>query len=78
MTKLFWADSVARRNYEIYGDAVSFDATFDTNKYAFLIINFSALYYIYWCFAFCLYMLCMLSIGVSCVILGALFSFIHM
>ena len=39
LTKLFWADSVARRNYEIYGDAVSFDATFDTNKYAFLIIN---------------------------------------
>lgn len=34
LTKLFWADSIARRNYELYGDAVSFDATFDTNKYA--------------------------------------------
>ncbi|KAK1404777.1 hypothetical protein POM88_004382 [Heracleum sosnowskyi] len=33
LTKLFWADSIARRNYELYGDAVSFDATFDTNKY---------------------------------------------
>ncbi|KAK1396742.1 hypothetical protein POM88_006605 [Heracleum sosnowskyi] len=33
LTKLFWADAVARRNYELYGDAVSFDATFDTNMY---------------------------------------------
>ncbi|KAK1391937.1 hypothetical protein POM88_010993 [Heracleum sosnowskyi] len=33
LTKLFWADAVARRNYELYDDAVSFDATFDTNMY---------------------------------------------
>lgn len=33
LTKLFWADTVARKNYEIYGDAVSFDATFNTNMY---------------------------------------------
>ena len=32
LTKLFWADATARRNYELYGDAVSFDATFNTNK----------------------------------------------
>ena len=32
LTKLFWADPVGRRYFEIYGDAVSFDATFDTNK----------------------------------------------
>ncbi|WOH14715.1 hypothetical protein DCAR_0934237 [Daucus carota subsp. sativus] len=32
LTKLFWADSTARRNYELYGDAVSFDPTFNTNK----------------------------------------------
>ncbi|KAK1378190.1 hypothetical protein POM88_024934 [Heracleum sosnowskyi] len=31
LTKLFWANAVARRNYELYGDAVSFNATFDTN-----------------------------------------------
>lgn len=31
LTKLFWSDSIARRNYELYGDAVLFDATFDTN-----------------------------------------------
>lgn len=33
LTKLFWCDAVGRRNFELYGDAVSFDATFDTNKY---------------------------------------------
>ena len=32
LTMLFWADPTSRRNFEIYGDAVSFDATFDTNK----------------------------------------------
>lgn len=32
LTKLFWADPVGRKNFEIFGDAVSFDATFDTNK----------------------------------------------
>lgn len=32
LTKLFWADAISRRNFELYGDAVSFDATFDTNK----------------------------------------------
>lgn len=33
LNKLFWADSIGRRNFELYGDAVSFDATFDTNRY---------------------------------------------
>ena len=32
LTKLFWADAIGRRNFDVYGDAVSFDATFDTNK----------------------------------------------
>lgn len=32
LLRLFWADGIGRRNFEIYGDAVSFDATFDTNK----------------------------------------------
>ncbi|XP_074380435.1 protein FAR1-RELATED SEQUENCE 5-like [Apium graveolens] len=32
LTKLFWADAIGRRNFELYGDAVSFDATFDTNN----------------------------------------------
>ncbi|WOH08980.1 hypothetical protein DCAR_0728431 [Daucus carota subsp. sativus] len=33
LSVLFWADATGRRNFEIFGDAVSFDATFDTNKY---------------------------------------------
>ncbi|KAK1375631.1 hypothetical protein POM88_031824 [Heracleum sosnowskyi] len=43
LTKLFWADSVARRNYELYGDAVSFDATFDTNKYNMVFCPFTGI-----------------------------------
>ncbi|XP_010236728.1 protein FAR1-RELATED SEQUENCE 5 [Brachypodium distachyon] len=30
---LFWADSNARRLYEAYGDCVSFDTTYGTNRY---------------------------------------------
>nr|XP_017239785.1 PREDICTED: protein FAR1-RELATED SEQUENCE 5-like [Daucus carota subsp. sativus] len=29
LTKLFWADAICRRNFEVYGDAVSFDATYN-------------------------------------------------
>ncbi|KAK1351233.1 hypothetical protein POM88_054550 [Heracleum sosnowskyi] len=43
LTKLFWVDSVARRNYELYGDAVSFDATFDTNKYNMVFCPFTGI-----------------------------------
>ncbi|KAK1375612.1 hypothetical protein POM88_031805 [Heracleum sosnowskyi] len=43
LTKLFWADSVARRNYELYGDAVWFDATFDTNKYNMVFCPFTGI-----------------------------------
>ncbi|KAK1384039.1 hypothetical protein POM88_021774 [Heracleum sosnowskyi] len=32
LTKLFGTDAIGQRNFEIYGAAVSFDATFDTNK----------------------------------------------
>ncbi|KAK1395915.1 hypothetical protein POM88_005778 [Heracleum sosnowskyi] len=35
LMKLFWADAISRRNFELYGDVVSFDATFDTNNWAF-------------------------------------------
>nr|XP_017228819.1 PREDICTED: protein FAR1-RELATED SEQUENCE 5-like [Daucus carota subsp. sativus] len=41
LTMLFWADPVGRRNFEIYGDAVSFDATFDTNKYNMIFAPFT-------------------------------------
>lgn len=29
---IFWADPIARRNYHVFGDVVSFDATYNTNK----------------------------------------------
>lgn len=32
LTKLFWADPISRRNYDVFGDVVSFDSTFSTNK----------------------------------------------
>ncbi|XP_017233112.2 protein FAR1-RELATED SEQUENCE 5-like [Daucus carota subsp. sativus] len=32
LTKLFWADCVGRRNYDVFGDVISVDATFSTNK----------------------------------------------
>ncbi|XP_017239678.2 protein FAR1-RELATED SEQUENCE 5-like [Daucus carota subsp. sativus] len=41
LTMLFWADATGRRNFEIYGDAVSFDATFDTNKYNMIFAPFT-------------------------------------
>ncbi|KAK1401978.1 hypothetical protein POM88_001583 [Heracleum sosnowskyi] len=41
LTKLFWSDAVGRRNFEVYGDAVSFDATFDTNKYNMIFAPFT-------------------------------------
>lgn len=32
LCSLFWADEEAKRNYSSFGDIVSFDATFRTNK----------------------------------------------
>lgn len=32
LTCLFWADETAKCNYKVFGDVVSFDATFRTNK----------------------------------------------
>ncbi|KAK1389608.1 hypothetical protein POM88_017786 [Heracleum sosnowskyi] len=41
LTKMFWADPIGRRYFELYGDAVSFDATFDTNKYNMIFAPFT-------------------------------------
>lgn len=32
LTRLFWADSTSKKNYKFFGDAISFDATYETNK----------------------------------------------
>ncbi|KAL6579405.1 hypothetical protein OROMI_009621 [Orobanche minor] len=33
LTRLFWADPLARKNYFSFGEVVSFDATYSTNRY---------------------------------------------
>ncbi|KAL3643786.1 hypothetical protein CASFOL_014601 [Castilleja foliolosa] len=33
LTRLFWADPISRKNYAAFGDVVSFDATYSTNRY---------------------------------------------
>ena len=40
LTGLFWADALCKRNYMEFGDVVSFDATFNTNKYVFNFYRF--------------------------------------
>ncbi|KAK9681418.1 hypothetical protein RND81_10G000800 [Saponaria officinalis] len=34
LVRAVWADGEARRNYAVFGDAVSFDPTYSTNKYS--------------------------------------------
>ncbi|GKC14598.1 protein FAR1-related sequence 5 [Tanacetum coccineum] len=40
---LFWADEVAKCNYKEFGDIVSFDATYKTNKYKMVFVHFTAI-----------------------------------
>ncbi|KAK1382817.1 hypothetical protein POM88_020552 [Heracleum sosnowskyi] len=40
LTRLFWADVRGRKNYEVFGDVVSFDATYRTNKYGMAFVPF--------------------------------------
>ncbi|GKB78040.1 FAR1-related sequence 5-like protein [Tanacetum coccineum] len=40
---LFWADEVAKCNYKEFGDIVSFDATYKTNKYKMVFVPFTAI-----------------------------------
>ncbi|CAH9117244.1 unnamed protein product [Cuscuta epithymum] len=41
LTKIFWADPICRRNYSYFGDVVSFDATFRTNRYNLVFVPFT-------------------------------------
>ncbi|XP_021764720.1 protein FAR-RED IMPAIRED RESPONSE 1-like [Chenopodium quinoa] len=34
LTRAFWADAIGRRDYQLFGDSLSFDFTYDTNKYS--------------------------------------------
>nr|GLL21910.1 protein FAR1-RELATED SEQUENCE 5-like [Ipomoea trifida] len=39
LARLFWADPTCRSNYPCYGDVLSFDATYDTNRHMFLVFK---------------------------------------
>ncbi|XP_074299951.1 protein FAR1-RELATED SEQUENCE 5-like [Silene latifolia] len=41
LTKFFWADATCIRNYSFFGDAVSFDPTYGTNKYDMVLTPFT-------------------------------------
>ncbi|XP_074291766.1 protein FAR1-RELATED SEQUENCE 5-like [Silene latifolia] len=42
LTKFFWADATCIRNYSFFGDAVSFDPTYGTNKYDMVFTPFTS------------------------------------
>ncbi|KAK9676835.1 hypothetical protein RND81_11G104700 [Saponaria officinalis] len=41
LVRAVWADSTARRNYAVFGDAVSFKLTYSTNKYSMVFTPFT-------------------------------------
>ncbi|GKA27337.1 protein FAR1-related sequence 5 [Tanacetum coccineum] len=43
ITAIFWANEVSKYNYREFGDVVSFDATFKTNKYKMVFVPFTAI-----------------------------------
>jgi len=38
---VFWADGICRKNYSLFGDVVSFDTTYRTNKYSMIFAPFT-------------------------------------
>nr|GEZ16974.1 protein FAR1-related sequence 5-like [Tanacetum cinerariifolium] len=43
LSELFWADEMSKYNYKEFGDTVSFDATFRTNKYNMVFVPFTGI-----------------------------------
>ncbi|XP_019180274.1 PREDICTED: protein FAR1-RELATED SEQUENCE 5-like [Ipomoea nil] len=41
LTRLFWADAESRRNFACFGDVMSFDATYSTNRYKLVFVPFT-------------------------------------
>ncbi|XP_047961501.1 protein FAR1-RELATED SEQUENCE 5-like [Salvia hispanica] len=41
LTRLFWADAISRRNYHMFGDVISFDSTYNTNRYCMIFAPFT-------------------------------------
>ncbi|XP_074313574.1 protein FAR1-RELATED SEQUENCE 5-like [Silene latifolia] len=42
LSGLFWADTISRKNYALFGDMLSIDSTFRTNKYDMVFVPFTA------------------------------------
>ncbi|KAK8919006.1 Protein FAR1-RELATED SEQUENCE 5 [Platanthera zijinensis] len=40
---VFWADEIARNNFSVFGDLLSFDTTYNTNKYSMIFAPFTGL-----------------------------------
>ncbi|XP_074293694.1 protein FAR1-RELATED SEQUENCE 5-like [Silene latifolia] len=43
LRRAIWADGIARRNYSVFGDAVSYDPTYSTNKYKMVFTPFTGI-----------------------------------
>ncbi|KAJ9539438.1 hypothetical protein OSB04_032171 [Centaurea solstitialis] len=43
LISIFWADETAPLNYKMFGDVISFDATYRTNKHAMIFVPFVAI-----------------------------------
>ncbi|KAH6763391.1 hypothetical protein C2S52_020824 [Perilla frutescens var. hirtella] len=41
LTSLMWADPICRRNFALFGDIISFDATYSTNRYEMIFTPFT-------------------------------------
>ncbi|XP_057520876.1 protein FAR1-RELATED SEQUENCE 5-like [Amaranthus tricolor] len=41
LSKAIWADGISRRNYSLFGDSISVDATYGTNKYNQIFVPFT-------------------------------------
>ncbi|XP_019150330.1 PREDICTED: protein FAR1-RELATED SEQUENCE 5-like [Ipomoea nil] len=39
LARVFWADGMARKQYSAFGDVVSFDATYKTNRYSLVFVH---------------------------------------
>ncbi|XP_076950151.1 protein FAR1-RELATED SEQUENCE 5-like [Bidens hawaiensis] len=43
LIRMFWADETSKSNYLAFGDIISFDTTFKTNKYKMVFVSFTAI-----------------------------------
>ncbi|XP_031112119.1 protein FAR1-RELATED SEQUENCE 5-like [Ipomoea triloba] len=41
LSRVFWADGVARKQFSLFGEAMAFDATYQTNKYKLVFVPFT-------------------------------------